>query len=352
MSEYLELKNKIIKELFKDEEYAEFLCGQDLADISMIDMICAAPISLIRKAEMLKELSKYQTANEEDYFSYKTYYDEIRKALDALTLKENEIFLLIGYEKGIREPKQFCVAPSKDVKMVTEYIKREYFLGNEYDMETCNYWFKLEKWHDAADGEKVEDYFIGDMNNDYTYTLLNGELCYFDNRSGRDKCGLQKQRIKEKLSLFYSGSSLNLPTPWKEGDILEISATPFTLTAIVVVLANSTQYCDCCLPACLYLTKRDLGVGALKHSHIYNMPVYENISPLYFVKRFTGKLKGEETVLKMISNYIKDDKERGEEIFETITHTKHNKGDLDPNRRSIVAKCLSDLRKKDTGDKK
>ena len=86
MTDFEKLKSDIIKELFKNEGYAEFLCGQPLADIQMIDMICAAPISLERKAEMLKSLSAYQNGNEDDYYSYKTYCREIRKALSALTL--------------------------------------------------------------------------------------------------------------------------------------------------------------------------------------------------------------------------------------------------------------------------
>lgn len=348
MSAYQELKNSIIKELFKNKEYAEFLCGQNLADISIIDMICAAPIPLTRKAEMLKDLSLYQDGNEEDYVSYNTYYDEIQKALDQLDLKDGEIYLCVGKTREYGEETQFESFPSKSIIDVYGIVNEETDEGKDCSDDYDN-WYILEKWRTATEEDAKREYLRGDMVRvGYTYTFVNGEICYFDNFWERFK-NKKEYRIKAKFTIFYSGSSLNLPTPWKEGDILEIDSTPFTPKTRVVVI-STCKYCDCCFPCCLYLTENDVNVGALKHSHFYNMSVYENISPLYSAKRFTEELAPAEKVLKTVADYVKGRNEHGEEIFNLVTDYKRKKGEGDSGSSPITARILS-LCKQNAGDK-
>ena len=138
MKDVQNLKNSIIKELIKDEEYAEFLCSQNLCDGDMIDLICCAPVSLDRKAEMLKSLSEYQ-GEAENRFSYKTYYDEVQKALAALSLKDDEIFLCVGHTRKDGEDTQFESFTSRSAENICNYIKSEY----EFDKETCDFWHEI-----------------------------------------------------------------------------------------------------------------------------------------------------------------------------------------------------------------
>ena len=89
----------------------------------------------------------------------------------------------------------------------------------------------------------------------------------------------------------------------------------------------------------MYLTERGVDAGALKHSHIYKNAPYDNISPLYSVKRFTGKLTEKESILKAVSDYVKGDREKGDKIFEIVTSDEKTEGDdCDALRKLIMRK--------------
>lgn len=342
MEKIKQLKNSIIKELIKDTEYAEYLCEQNLRDINIIDLICCAPVPLTRKAEMLKSLSAYQGETEKQ-FSYKTYYDEVQKALAALTLKDDEIFLCVGHTREHGEDTQFEAFPSRSVDNICKFIKSEY----EFDKETCDFWHKIEKWHDRKENEIDNIYdFNTDMTDDYTFTFVYDEICYFDDYWAREyskgkHVKKEEYDIYNKFTLFNSGSNLNLPTHFDVGDILEVDGMPFAPKVRVVVLDNACKT-DCCTPQCLYLTERGVDAGALKHSHIYKIRPFDNISPLYSVKRFTGELSVEENILKTVSDYVKGDRERGNKIWEIVTRREKTKGDSDYDamRKLILRKYI------------
>lgn len=333
MGKFEELKNSAIKELIKDKEYAEYLCGLNLCDEYIIDIICAAPVSLYKKAEMLKGLASYQ-GKADKQSSYMTYYNEIQKALDALKLKDNEVFLVSGFTREIGETTQFEAFPSRDIKKVFSYIE-----GDGYDKENCDFWYVVSKWKKATEEDKT-DYFNNDMVDDYVYFFVYDEMCYFCNHTKFFKKSREEQRIIEKFGVV-AGEDLNLPTLYKEGDILEVPATPFQPKTRVLVL-NTTDQVDCCFPCCMYLGENGFNIGALKHSHIYKHYTDENISPLYHAKKFNGKLKGEEEAFEIVGNYIKGSREKGNEVFNYI---------IDPANKKITKKDLIKFIKQRTGEK-
>ena len=347
MEKNKQLKNSIIKELILDTEYADYLCEQNLGDMDMIDLVCCAPVPLTRKAEMLKSLSAYQGETEK-LFSYKTYYDEVQKAIDDLKLNEGEIYLCIGKTSDYGEETQLEAFPSKSLDHVYSIVREEFYDAIHYNFDDyCDWgeycdWYELEKWHTATEEEiKRARTLRGDMtkNPAYTYTFIKDEICYFDNFRLRWN-NPKEYKIKEKFSLLYSGSSLNLPTPYKEGDILEVDGTPFAPKTRVVVLNNACKT-DCCDPQCMYLTENGgVDAGALKRSHIYKNAPYDNISPLYSVKRYTGELREDESILKNVSDYVKDDRERGDKIYGIVTRNEKTEGDsnLDVLRKLILKK--------------
>ena len=90
----------------------------------------------------------------------------------------------------------------------------------------------------------------------------------------------------------------------------------------------------------MYLTGKGVDAGALKHSHIYKNAPYDNISPLYSVKRFTGELREDESILKDVSDYVKGNRERGDKIYGIVTRNEKTEGDsnLDVLRKLILKK--------------
>jgi len=82
----------------------------------------------------------------------------------------------------------------------------------------------------------------------------------------------------------YPFVNMDLPTPFKPGDILHVDCRPFAPKTSVVVIDNRVEF-DCCYPQCEYVDKNgDKKHGALKHSHIYKEDVVESISPLFNLK--------------------------------------------------------------------
>ena len=311
MISYKEMKNQIIDMILGDSEYAKFLCGQDLTDENIADIICSAPVSLYRKLEALRDLIGYCTmTNNGDFF--KAYYEELNKALSALKLKEDEIFLLVGKTREYGGETQFEAFPSRSFEKIRNYVN-----SGECDKETCDYWYELEKWRNVTDDDKYDPDFDNDMIDDYVYTFVYGELCYFTYMRDIGSRNSDEARIREKFSIYFSGMSLNLPTPFKVGDILEVAATPFAPKKKVLVISNSPNK-DCCHPCCLFFGKESLQVGALKHSHIYKEFVDKNISPLFVATIFKGELKDSEMVFKVVSDYVKVAPAKGEEIFELM----------------------------------
>ena len=308
---YAEMKKEVIKMIFGDTDYADFLCRQDLTEEYIADIICSAPVPLYKKADILKDLIGYcGITKKADYFI--PYYDETKKALSALTLNKDEIFLLIGKTSEYGEETQFEAFPSRSFEKIRNYVN-----SGEYDKETCDYWYELEKWRNVTDDDKYDPYFDNDMIDDYVYTFVYGKLCYFTNMRDIGSRNSDEARIREKFSIYFSGISLNLPTPYKVGDIIEVATTPFAPKERVVVISNSPNK-DCCHPCCLFFGKESLQVGALKHSHIYKKFVDKNISPLFNATIFKGELNDSEKVFKVVSDYVKDNPAKGSEIFTVL----------------------------------
>ena len=103
--------------------------------------------------------------------------------------------------------------------------------------------------------------------------------------------------------------------------------------------------------------RKGVDAGALKHSHIYKIRPYDNISPLYSVKRFTGELPEEESILKTVSDYVKGDRERGNKIWEIVTRREKTKGDSDYDAmrklmlRKYIGLISNDIEEKTKGKK-
>ena len=115
-------------------------------------------------------------------------------------------------------------------------------------------------------------------------------------------------------------TDLNLPTPFKVGDIIAFkdiygkndihALVLFTMkphmcevytTHIgrkLVLKRYPHYYQDCCMPFILYLNGDRLRYEALKHLYAGNYPKGETSSPLLTVRLFRGKLTGRERILK------------------------------------------------------
>ena len=82
------------------------------------------------------------------------------------------------------------------------------------------------------------------------FAFIGKEPCFYKNlRYFYDKefyKNNKRQLLSENdFTLFSSGNNLNLPTPFRNGDILHVDCRPFAPKASVTVTDNQSEY-DCC----------------------------------------------------------------------------------------------------------
>ena len=271
------IKEEIIGNLIKDKAFAEYLIKSNLSEYDMAKLVCHAPISLFEKQSLYKKLLEEkngESGNVGDGFSYENYLRIVTKAIDDLNLPKDGTFLLVGHSFDNGYDERFECAPFRSYRAVQKYLNEVFPGGGEE-----NIWYTLEKWLPESEEtlglrEVCEFAFIGKEPCFYK------NLRYFYDEKFRKRD--RRQLLPENdFSLFSSGNELNLPTPFRSGDILHIDCRPFAPETKVTVTDNRSEF-DCCNPQCEYTGENgEKKYGALKHSHIYKEDVIESVSPLY-----------------------------------------------------------------------
>ncbi len=276
----------------------EYLKDKELNEIKILHIICGAPVSLNLKYEFLKELKDY-------YEIFQKAFNDTEKALKELRLKkENEFF----YFKGkMYDTKSFLTTergyePCFSVKKAIEILNNDGIctedLWKAYNENCC--WSELEKW--VINGKNFD--------NTYTYFLIKNEVCYYE----RYGC--------EENSYFsiYGRVQLNLPTPFKPGDIIETDCLPFAPKKVAVITDIGDNRDCCSLQAISKNYKNIYSIGAVKHAHMYcDDNAFLTYSPLYCIEKFGGDLTKIDKQLLKISKYISRNHFNGPYLAEKLS---------------------------------
>lgn len=271
------IKEEIIGKLIKDGAFAEYLIKSNLSEYDMAKLVCHAPISLFEKQSFYQRLLEEKndgSGNVGDGFSYENYLRIATKAIDDLNLPKDGTFLLVGHSFDNGYDEQFECAPFRSYRAVQKYLNETFDEGGEK-----NIWYTLEKW--LPESEET----LG-LTEVCDFTFIGKNPCFYKNlRYFYDKKFRERNRRQllpeNDFTLFSSGNNLNLPTPFRAGDILHVDCRPFAPKTIVTVTDNRSVF-DCCNPQCEYTGENgEKEQGALKHSHIYKEDVIESVSPLY-----------------------------------------------------------------------
>lgn len=271
------IREEIIKCLIKDKTFADYLIEVNLSEYDMAKLVCHAPISLFRKQSLYEKLIENKSGERgknEDRFSYEKYFRIAMRATDDLKPLKDGVFLLVGHSFDNGYDEQFECVPFRSYRAVQEYLSEKFEDGGEE-----NIWYTLEKW--LPEGEDA----FG-LTEACEFTFIGKEPCFYKNlRYFYDKefCKRNSKQLlpENDFTLFSSGNDLNLPTPFRAGDLLHIDCRPFAPKTMVIVTDNCSKF-DCCNPQCEYKGKNgEKKLGALKHSHMYKENVIESVSPLY-----------------------------------------------------------------------
>jgi hypothetical protein len=110
---------------------------------------------------------------------------------------------------------------------------------------------------------------------------------------------------------------INLPVPFKPGDIVEVDGFPYgPKYRMVIVEIGDNEDC-CCLQGLAKNREGYWHVGAVKHGHV-SYDTYPQFSPLYTIKTYTDDLVEDERVLYRVKDYIAGDDGKGRRFRECV----------------------------------
>lgn len=291
----------IIKSCGFSEEMERYLNSFEHNDYEMLDIILGAPLSLTEKRNLLELLN---TPDSEVFDDVSECIGEFDDALAALELKDGEIFTLseCWYDDDILDEEEAFLEPFLSFRAAAEYIEKmiEEETEDMEDGEEYVCWTKIIKWIPVGEG-KMKDVYI--------YTFVGNEIHYF-------------RRIvnppRKRFRWHRSSLDLNLPIPFKPGDIVTLNTLPFRPVKHAVLLEVENQ--DCCGVQILYPRKNEITgdtvwtTGALKHGDGWE-GFFPMLSSLYRLSKYEGELSKEERLMKDVRQYVLKDEGNGRKLW-------------------------------------
>lgn len=252
---------EILKTFIPSAEMRKYLATQELSDRWISNIILGAPVPLTTKL-------KYASGKD---------YNEVKQAIDELNLNSNELFYLIDnwYDDDIFDESGCGNAPFSSLEKVIEHIREEIDECGE-DLGDC--WYTLEKWVLDENGNYICT---------YRYILLGDEVCFF----GREEF-LENGLTRVHDYRFFYSTDLNLPVPFKVGDVVTIDCRPFAPVRQVKITETGDNHDCSSLQAEFYDNKeKKYKTGAVKHCFIFDNGYRPNLSPLYRIETYNNKEK-------------------------------------------------------------
>lgn len=284
--------DSVLREIFPSPEMAAYLAKCTLRKESIRDMVAYAAIPLNRKRDIFLRL-----ASEKDTAYFRRQADDIALAIQEMQPKPGEFFYLNGCYFDENKTEEEGLKPYLTWEHILEGIQE--YLGDFEADEKELVWFRAEKW--SPDGS-------GRLKNDYDYIVLSAEVCYFTHNAA-----FRRSRYD-----FSMDRDLNLPVPFRPGDIVTVDCRPFAPVSYAVILEVGDNRDCCCLQS---LFRNDNGTwetGAVKHGHIGPNGHVNRISPLYRLASFRGQLPEEDDLLERVSRYLNGDEKRGSALWHYI----------------------------------
>lgn len=336
-----ELYIKAIEKFIESKQMKEYLIENvdNLNKCDIIEMISGAPADILDKYEMLKELAQYEilTNDEPERYSFRHAADAAKKVIDEFSLNPGEVFLINerGYDEDELRHKLYGAEPAFSFDAVMRSIKKE----NEYeeltpeDIENATYWYDIEKYIPDENGDlrKANSFMIAP-----NLEVWFGEYGHIKEKNG-DKYFADDM---EWPADFYSSQHLNLPVPFEVGDIITIDCRPYVPVKHGVILEKGDNR-DCCCIQCAWVTESgNIDIGALKHASVFDDKYFVELSPLYRAETFDGELHENEKFLKVISDFVYRDEEKGRNLWNYIYEQEgHHIGGVTPTQ---IEKYLSE----------
>ncbi len=188
---------------------------------------------------------------------------------------------------------------------VKDFIRNYIRLGELED--DALYWYDIIKWIKNDEGKYVDV---------CSYIFIKDEISFVD----IDNYPAKDDDFSDIRSAPWNNSGLNLPVPFKPGDVLQINGFPFGPKVNIVILEVGDNMDCCCLQA---LSKGDDGLwytGSVKHNSIGYRGVFPCISPLYTATTLLRPVDENDQMLFKVQEFIGDDPRKGSRLWNTINN--------------------------------
>ena len=297
---------KEIASLVDAPELREFLMESDEVNaLHCADIIAKAPIGLQEKWNLLFQLRMSATEEERNYAA--ALLERLSSAIASLKCagSNGDAFLLVApwcySEEGAFDGPFPVRSFAEAQKLVADY-RAEY---QDEDWES-RFW-KIDLYDRSAKADEIAPW-----SSKYSFLCSPKGEPWFFRQSGKAK--------DEIASAAFASPDLDIPVPYRPGDILRIDCRPFVPSVHYCLLVQVES--GCCGVWCVF---RDLDVtigrGSLKHAHCfareYNFLL--PLSPLYHAQVYTGELPPNCRFMEDLSKKIHADPSYGDRIDEVIS---------------------------------
>ena len=295
------LDAEFYSQIFESQPMVKHLSGLCIEPDRIAEAVLLAPVPLEKKFEILQDLSKTYGGSE-----FEKYLEPLNMSIEQMRIKNGEVLLLYATvndeDRDLIVP---CVDMTDALKQADEFT-REAQLSFQIDRSCVSY--SAEKWR--SDGKSFKEQI--------TYEIMDGMVCGF----WSDDPEYEKTHLW--FPMFNGYEDLNLPTPFKLGDIVLLDCLPYKYPKNVVILDCGDDPYECCLPCALYYDYKDKTwkTGAVKHKNVFGGGSRPPLSPLYRIDYADPLLchssDEEKEIMRAVSKYINGSEEKARELFEYI----------------------------------
>ncbi len=285
-------REEIIEELFRDSrEMRECLLQlENCDDRDLLDAVCAAPISLQRKLEIM-EAHKFDTRTKYLECVYADRLMTAREAVAQLEAKEGDVFLWRNrwYEPEMKKTSpdaidEYDFRPCRSIEEVFEDVQANIASeseGLEEDdakvVKEQFEWIEIKKF-ELKPNEKGK---MRLAESPWSWIAIKDKVCYADYTEFTIPPSKISETIKDNIGIFSSWSSmdLNLRIPFKVGDVVTVDCRPFAPYNHMVLTAVGD---GCCGVQVAFENENGKWEGmSLKHGHCFTDNYSSVLSALY-----------------------------------------------------------------------
>lgn len=293
---------KYIDEFMPSDEMRNYLKTQELTPYQIASLIFNSPYSIEQKKNVFYSLLS-ETDDSELKALCSNCIENIERAYELLNT-DGTFKVTSSFVNGV-------VPELNDEGLFSNYKDVKEFIAS--DIKECEYkdydyyGYFIEKWIKNSDGI---------LENVITYYVIKNEICYFKYSPLGDYLKEFSHDFEPKILRF----ELNVPTPFKVGDVVMFDGYPFAQKRFSLILSTGDNQ-DCCSLWNLYWAgPRTWKTGAVKHGQVgYVLRNDFIVPPLYNAKRYDGVLPSTFKIFHEIKQAFGDDERKYENLDSIIS---------------------------------